>query len=195
MACFMVSCSVLLANAVPNRWWGTFRRLATRLRQTMRNLSLGLVLGCCWGALACGGAHPAEAGAPANDAANPPGAEAAPTTFGEQVALGQKLYGQNCASCHGPGGEGTGDAPRVVGLKEGALPLDPPATAKFRKTQFKTVMDVGAFVVENMPPNKAGSLSAEQYFSILAFDLKANGIDLGDKKLDADLAKTLTIPR
>ena len=161
----------------------------------MKTLRLGVVLGCCWGALACGGAHPAEGGAPPNDAANAAGAESPPATFGEQVALGQKLYGQNCAGCHGPGGAGTSDAPRVVGLKEGALPLDPPATAQFRKTQFKTVMDVGEFVVKNMPPNKGGSLGTEQYFAILAFDLKANGIDLGDKKLDAELAKTLTIPR
>lgn len=143
---------------------------------------------------ACGGAHPAEGGG-ASDATNAAGAESAPATFAEQVTLGQKLYGANCASCHGPGGEGTGDAPRVVGLKEGALPLDPPEKAQFRKTQFKTVMDVGEFVVADMPPNKGGSLSMEEYFSILAFDLKANGIDLGDKKLDAELAKTLTIPR
>jgi hypothetical protein len=38
-------------------------------------------------------------------------------------------------------------------------------------------------------------LSEEEYFSILAFDLKANGIDLGDRKLDAALAKTLEVPR
>jgi cytochrome c len=147
-------------------------------------------------AVACGGAN-TEAPPPSDASSAGPGAgaAAAPTNFSEQVALGQKLYADNCASCHGASGEGTGDAPRVVGLKEGALPLDPPASAKFRKTQFTTVMDVGAFVVQNMPPNKGGSLSTDQYFAILAFDLKANGIDLGDKKLDADLAKTLTIPR
>ncbi|MGO9837922.1 MAG: hypothetical protein ACLP1X_27370 [Polyangiaceae bacterium] len=37
--------------------------------------------------------------------------------------------------------------------------------------------------------------SIEQYWDILAFDLKANGIDLGDKRLDGALAKTLVIPR
>jgi hypothetical protein len=39
------------------------------------------------------------------------------------------------------------------------------------------------------------SLSTEEYFAILAFDLEANGIDLGVQKLDAVLAKTLVIPR
>ena len=86
-------------------------------------------------------------------------------------------------------------APAVVGLSTGALPLDPPTAAKYRKAQFKTVADVAQFVVTTMPPGAAGSLSNEQYLDILAFDLKANGIDLGDKKLDLELAKTLVIPR
>jgi hypothetical protein len=83
----------------------------------------------------------------------------------------------------------------VVGLDQGALPLDPPAGAQHRKTQFKTVADIASFVVAHMPPTAPGSLKAEEYWSILAFDLKANGIDLGDQKLDAELAKTLEVPR
>lgn len=116
-----------------------------------------------------------------------------PQTFPDQVALGQKLYGDNCAKCHGAAGEG-GDAPRVVGLREGALPLDPPADRKLRKNRFVTVADVADFVVANMPPRKAGSLAADQYWAILAFDLHANGTDL-QQKLTLELAPTLTIPR
>ena len=63
------------------------------------------------------------------------------------------------------------------------------------KGKFETVADVADFVVHNMPPKAPGSLSADEYFAILAFDLKANGIDLGDKKLDGALAATLEIPR
>ena len=106
-----------------------------------------------------------------------------------QVELGGKLFGAKCAGCHGDSGQGTSNAPRVVGLSEGALPLDPPPSAKYRKEQFKTVADVAGFVVKAMPPKAPGSLSEEEYFSILAFDLKANGIDLGDKKLDAVMVK------
>jgi S-disulfanyl-L-cysteine oxidoreductase SoxD len=118
----------------------------------------------------------------------------APATFAEQAALGQSLYKENCAMCHGDSGQGSANAPRVVGLDEGALPLDPPASRKVRDEKFVTVGDVASFVVMNMPPGKAGSLSTEQYLAVLAFDLKANGINL-DQKLDLDLAETLTIPR
>ncbi|HEX5099956.1 MAG TPA: cytochrome c [Polyangiaceae bacterium] len=134
--------------------------------------------------LACGGSAPpaAEPTAPAAEG------------FAAQAAAGQELYGKHCAECHGAHGN-DGKAPPVVGLDNGALPLDPPATAKFRKTQFKTVADVADFVVKSMPPKAPGSLSADEYYAILAFDLKANGIDLGDKQLDGALASTLDIPR
>jgi mono/diheme cytochrome c family protein len=121
-------------------------------------------------------------------------AAAAPASFADQVAAGQTLYAQSCASCHGDAGQGTAKAPRVVGLKEGALPLDPPAERQLRKGQFVTVADVAKFVVENMPPKKAGTLTNDQYLAILAFDLKANGVDL-PSPLTMDLAPTLTIPR
>jgi cytochrome c len=142
--------------------------------------------------LACGGSSP-----PPNPPPSAPSTGAvtgaAPATFAEQVALGQKLYADNCASCHGASGTG-GKAPPVVGLKTGALPLNPPPNAKYRKTQFKTVADVADFVTKNMPPTAPGSLTPDQYWAILAFDLKANGIDL-DKKLDASTAQALNIPR
>jgi S-disulfanyl-L-cysteine oxidoreductase SoxD len=129
--------------------------------------------------------------------AQPPVTPPATTTaqnFAGQVTMGQKLYGEKCASCHGDSGEGK-KAPAVVGIAKGALPLDPPATAKARKNQFKTVADIADFVTKTMPPDSPGSLSADEYWAILAFDLKANGIDLGEKKLDATLAPTLTVPR
>jgi len=158
-----------------------------------------VILGCL--VLACGGGSSAPPPDTADDAAagksapgTPAVSTAAPQTFAEQVALGQKLYGEKCASCHGDSGEGK-TAPKVVGLDQGALPLAPPPGAQYRKTEFKTVADVAEFVVKNMPPKEPGSLTEEEYYAILAFDLKANGIDLGDKKLDAALAPTLEIPR
>lgn len=155
------------------------------------NRSLGFLVAVTM-ASACSGtpppSTPASVAAPAA-----PEAAAAPATFADQALAGQKLYVEHCASCHGDSGEGHG-APAVVGLDKGALPLDPPAGAKFRKTQFKTVADIADFVVKNMPAKAPGSLTEAEYWSILAFDLKANGIEL-DKPLDGALAATLTVPR
>lgn len=54
---------------------------------------------------------------------------------------------------------------------------------------------MAGFAVKNMPPDAPGSLSADEYWEILAFDLQANGIDLGDALLTPELAATLVIPR
>jgi len=145
---------------------------------------------------ACGGSTQpaAEPTTPAAEGAAPAPDAATADTFAAQVAAGQELYGKQCAECHGKNGN-DGKSPPVVGLSAGALPLQPPPTAKMRKTEFKTVADLAAFVVKTMPPKAPGSLSEAEYYAILAFDLKANGIDLGDKKLDGALAATLEIPR
>ncbi len=117
-----------------------------------------------------------------------------PGAFAAQAKAGAELYGKYCGGCHGAHGN-DGKAPPVVGLNAGALPLAPPPKAKMRKVQFKTVADVADFVAKTMPPKAPGSLSADDYYAIMAFDLQANGIDLGDKKLDPSLAATLEIPR
>ncbi|MBS2015485.1 MAG: cytochrome c [Deltaproteobacteria bacterium] len=145
-------------------------------------LLFGLACAAALVVAACGG----DAASSPPPAAASQGAE--PQSFAEQVTAGQDLYGKNCATCHGASGEGTSQGPRVVGLDKGALPLDPPPTAKVRRTQFKTVADVAAFAVANMPAGRPGSLKEHEYWSILAFDLKANGVTL-DKKLDLEVAK------
>jgi cytochrome c len=121
----------------------------------------------------------------ASVAAAEPSAEVA-----AQIANGQKLFAAHCAKCHGDAGQGTKKAPAVVG--KNALPLDPPAAAQVRKTKFRTAKDVAEFAVKNMPGDDAGSLKAEEYWAILAFDLKANGVEL-KQKLDEKLAATITL--
>jgi cytochrome c len=130
-------------------------------------------------AAACGGSK--------QEAAAPPAPSAATVDDGEAAAArGAKLYADNCASCHGANGEGSSDAPPVVG--KDALPLDPPKGAKFRTVQFKTALDVAQWVVKNMPPTSPGSLKEQEYWDILAFDLKANGVSVAGKKIDATTA-------
>jgi mono/diheme cytochrome c family protein len=108
----------------------------------------------------------------------------------DQVAWGEQLFAKECADCHGKQGEGH-DAPALVG--KNALPLDPPAGAKLRKSQFHTAQDVFDFVKKAMPPKEVGSLSDEQIAAILAFDLKANGVDLVGKHVDATTASSFVL--
>jgi hypothetical protein len=61
-------------------------------------------------------------------------------------ALREVLRG-NCASCHGSSGEGSSDAPPVVG--KSALTLDPRASAQFRKVQFRAALGVAQCLVKN----------------------------------------------
>jgi S-disulfanyl-L-cysteine oxidoreductase SoxD len=128
-------------------------------------------------AAACGGSQPE----PKSQAAT---TSAAPQSSEEQVAMGQKLYAQKCAECHGANGSGSKDAPAVVG--QNALPAQPGA-GSHRKIPFATAQDVAAYVKKSMPADAPGTLSDEEAYAILAFDLHANGIAL-DKKVDATYA-------
>jgi cytochrome c len=137
---------------------------------------------------ACGGTG-APPASPSSTSAAPLPANA---PFGDQATEGAHLYAAHCASCHGASGEGM-DGPRVVGMAQGALPLDPPPGAKYRRNTFHTAADVASFVVKAMPPDAPGSLREDQYWAILAFDLKANGVDLGPKHLDTATASSVVI--
>jgi cytochrome c5 len=141
-------------------------------------------------AFAC--AHDGGAAAPAaTPAAATSGAAAGGGDAMAQAAAGGPLYGQFCAKCHGDAGQGTDQGPPVVGPN--ALPLDPRPTAKARKTQFRTAKDIADFVVPNMPP-KGPKPTLEQYLAILAFDLKANGVDLtGKPALTPDMLSSIVI--
>lgn len=151
-------------------------------------------------AVACGGggggenppATPSTPGSSTPGTPSTPSAGGEPQTVDEQIAAGQKLYAANCASCHGDSGEGGGKTPRVVGVDKGALPLDPPAGSKMRKVQFHTAADVGSWAAQNMPPGKGGSLKDWEYWAIIAFDLKANGVT-PSKKIDANSAKEVVL--
>lgn len=135
------------------------------------------------GALGCGGSA-------AKSETTNPNDETHKGNNGE-IAEGLPLYVGNCAKCHGPTGKGTDDGPALVGRN--ALSIDPPPNAKLRKNKFNTAQDLFDFIKPNMPLNKGGSLSDEQYYTIIAFTLKSNGMDLHDKKVDAATASTIVV--
>lgn len=165
------------------------------MTKVFRVMAWAFSLGCV---VACGGAaaepaSPSSAGGPTPAPATAPATS--PTTahaaVDEQVAAGAKLYVAHCAGCHGDSGEGNAKAPAVVG--KNALPLDPQPPSQARKAKFRTALDVFQFVKATMPPKTPGSLTDEQYAAIMAFDLKANGVDLGGRKIDATSASTFVL--
>ena len=99
-------------------------------------------------------------------------APAVPAAVQAQIDRGVVLFAQNCSSCHGGRGEGTVQAPALVG--EGTLPLDPPAGARVRRVKFQSAMDLGMFIKDNMPPNGA-HLPPRDVACVLAWLLKEHG--------------------
>lgn len=108
-----------------------------------------------------------------------------------QASQGSKVYADHCAKCHGDNGEGKATNPPVVGPT--ALPMDPPAGSKYRKVQFHTAADVYKFVHDNMPADKPGSLSEDDYLAVMAFALNANGISINGRKLDTGNAGSIML--
>jgi mono/diheme cytochrome c family protein len=129
---------------------------------------------------------------------------------------GWSLFERNCAQCHGERGESAGRAPRVMG--EGALPefpqeqsmnADPasddpellllraqtrPAGAPSRDP-FRTADDLYRYVSKSMPmpAKKAGSLSADEYWSILNFMLLGHGVRVPPEGVTAANASSVKL--
>ena len=129
---------------------------------------------------------------------------------------GADLFVEKCAGCHGSKGQGSERGPSVIGI--GALPVYPadhdrstnsafsdPQTledeARARpagtpsRPPFRTAADVYDFVSSEMPPDSAGSLSDQDYWSILSFLLAAHGIDLPDRGVNANSAASIKLKR
>ena len=92
-----------------------------------------------------------------------------------QASAGSRVYTQKCAACHG------------ARLDDGAaVPL---AGAKFLETWTapgRTLDDLFFIIRSTMPKNEAGTLTASEYVSVLAFILARNGYTAGSRELPAD---------
>ena len=89
-----------------------------------------------------------------------------------QAAKGADEFGQSCASCHGAGLEGTGEAPGLTGGKS------------LSDYDGLTMGDLSDRTRKSMPQDAPDSLSRETYANILAYVLKMNGFPTGSKPLD-----------
>lgn len=89
-----------------------------------------------------------------------------------QAARGQALYEQKCASCHGQQLEG-GSASALSGSR---------FLTKWGGGN-KTVDDLYYITRTQMPYGAGGSLTAQQYIDIVAYMLRANGYQAGEREL------------
>jgi mono/diheme cytochrome c family protein len=97
----------------------------------------------------------------------------------DQVERGGRVFSAVCAECHGASGQGTKDAPPLVG--PGALPRDPRPTQE-RDASFFTAFDVANFVIHNMPPfpDERERIPPADHWAVVAFALDANGVKLDE---------------
>ena len=90
----------------------------------------------------------------------------------EQAARGEKLYGENCAVCHGDGLTGVEMAPALAGDMFNA------------NWEGVALSDLFERMRMSMPQNNPGSLSRAQNADILAHMLRVGGFPAGDTPLD-----------
>ncbi len=117
----------------------------------------------------------------------------------EQVDKGQEVFRLQCARCHGPNGQGISNiyhdmtAPPLIG--PGALPLNPRPYQKMRHFQFRTVRDIYEFASAVMPADQPASLSAEDYWDVIAYLLSANGERVNGQMLNEDAAADMSLAK
>ena len=110
------------------------------------------------------------------------GGAAAPSFDDAQVAHGKELYTSACAKCHGAQLEGI-TAPALSG----------PAFAPVSNSHL-TIGGIYQYMSTNMPADRPGKLSDQDYADLMAFLLYTNGYDAGSAKLTADAAVGSTTP-
>ena len=124
-----------------------------------------------------------------NQAIGPQGKELPP---GNGTAKqGEKIFADKCAACHGPAGEGSQLAPRLIGGR-GALNTPTPSRTLANYWPFATT--IWDYINRAMPPKQEGSLSAADVYALTAFILYRNEIIPESLVLDAKSLPAVKMP-
>ncbi|WP_321919868.1 c-type cytochrome [Burkholderia cepacia] len=105
-----------------------------------------------------------------------------PSFDNAQAQHGKKLYGDACAKCHGDQLEGN-TAPALSGE----------SFAPEGKSHI-TVGGIFQYMSNNMPADRPGKMTAQEYEDLMAFLLYSNGYDASKSKLTADVATSSKAP-
>lgn len=104
---------------------------------------------------------------------------------------GEEIYASKCAACHGPAGEGSQLAPRLIGGR-GALNTPTPSRTLANYWPFATT--VWDYINRAMPPKQEGSLRAGDVYALTAFILYRNDIIPESLMLDAKSLPAVKMP-
>lgn len=113
------------------------------------------------------------------------------------VTEGKEVFGLKCATCHGPGGEGTPLGDQLVGRnpREG-FPFGQ-VRGQYRRTvgnywpYATTLFD---YIIRAMPMNAPGSLTADEVYAASAYILYMNDIIDADAVLDRESLPKVVMP-
>lgn len=111
-------------------------------------------------------------------------AQSAVSFSATQARQGEQVYKDNCAACHGDTLQGALDAPTLHG---------PLFQANWFGKPLNTLFD---FVSTNMPQDRPGALTPQQYAQVVAFILSKNDIAAGSTPLPSDSSAlaAMTLP-
>ncbi|QAU45821.1 c-type cytochrome [Bradyrhizobium guangzhouense] len=106
------------------------------------------------------------------------------------VRRGREVFAQQCASCHGDGGEG-GVGDRLVGGQGTIGTPKPIRTVGSYWPYAPTLFD---YIRRAMPQNAPQSLSDEDVYAVSAYILNLNGLVGADATLDARSLAAIKMP-
>jgi cytochrome c len=162
------------------------------IKLSLSLIAIGIVLGCASGNRVAG---PVGLGKPISEnqirAWNidiGPSGSGLPLGSGTAI-IGEKLYQQQCASCHGDQGQG-GPANRLVG--GGALNTDKPVKTVGSFWPYSTT--IFDYVKRAMPHQAPQSLTDEQVYAATAYILYLNKIIAKDAVMDAKTLPLVKMP-
>ena len=104
---------------------------------------------------------------------------------------GAEIFSNKCAACHGPGGEGTQMAPRLVG-GQGTLKSPQPVQTVGSYWPFATT--IFDYISKAMPRGQEGTLKPNEAYALTAFLLYKNEIIQETDTIDAKTLPTIRMP-
>jgi cytochrome c len=103
----------------------------------------------------------------------------------------KRVYEQYGAAFHGPNGEGTDAAPRLVGGMGSLDTADPVKTVGSYWPYATTVFD---YIRRAMPASAPQTLTNDEYYALTAWVLWANGLIDDDAVIDQDTLPQVQMP-